>query len=579
MLRVIGIDFGTSSTYMNVKRYNGNQPDVDRFSYMPVMFNYGESSGRIESVVRENADGSFDFGDRNTELLPGSVIYREFKMQLESPDEAERNNAKRIVEAFFGFLYDTYTQQAGLLGESDDEEETLVSYPVKWKPETAAFMVSAAEKAGFKNVKGIDEATAAVSAVICRKIEEPDSADLFWLGEPQNLLLIDMGAGTTDLALCKFVITKDETTGGKKIMVESIATYPQSDDANAPTFGGREIDSVLTSYVAAYLRKCLDPSLSHMSEVIAAMPGQAKLWKERNVSPSLNKKQQVATCGYISPYLSMLSQPFPAFGRAEFEDMIADGLTGFSDMINRCLSSAQATYPEFEREGLDFVFLTGGHSAWYFTREMLAGKTDGCRIPAKSLVKVRENPNRIISLPNPQSTVSLGLVYNRLVDSLSIKGFSLDDWTDWIRFPPPPPPQDPASHIEAFVKEYPFGRSGAFDLHISVEGSNKRVQNKFSNNKYFAEHPEEKNIFFCAEQFKLGTSGIALTPTGIYWESFFNSGSIPWKRFYESHLFFAGSHTDHLMTDSTELPINSELTREIAKLLFAVKKELQAFFG
>ena len=57
MQRVIGIDFGTSTTYMSVKRYNGSQPDGDKFSYMPVMFNYGESSGYVASIVRENARG------------------------------------------------------------------------------------------------------------------------------------------------------------------------------------------------------------------------------------------------------------------------------------------------------------------------------------------------------------------------------------------------------------------------------------------------------------------------------------------------------------------------------------------
>ena len=35
MRRVIGIDFGTSTTYMNVKRYNGEQPDGDIYSYSP----------------------------------------------------------------------------------------------------------------------------------------------------------------------------------------------------------------------------------------------------------------------------------------------------------------------------------------------------------------------------------------------------------------------------------------------------------------------------------------------------------------------------------------------------------------
>ena len=42
MLRVIGIDFGTSSTYMNVKRYDLNRPTADSFNYIPVAFEHGE---------------------------------------------------------------------------------------------------------------------------------------------------------------------------------------------------------------------------------------------------------------------------------------------------------------------------------------------------------------------------------------------------------------------------------------------------------------------------------------------------------------------------------------------------------
>jgi len=61
MLRVIGIDFGTSTTYMNVKRYNGSEPDGDQFSYMPVLFKHG-ASGCVSTIIRENADIVHTFG-------------------------------------------------------------------------------------------------------------------------------------------------------------------------------------------------------------------------------------------------------------------------------------------------------------------------------------------------------------------------------------------------------------------------------------------------------------------------------------------------------------------------------------
>ena len=52
MIRVIGIDFGTSSTYMSVKRYNPEDPAEDSFNYIPVSFEHGESKGSLISVIR-----------------------------------------------------------------------------------------------------------------------------------------------------------------------------------------------------------------------------------------------------------------------------------------------------------------------------------------------------------------------------------------------------------------------------------------------------------------------------------------------------------------------------------------------
>lgn len=190
MQRVIGIDFGTSTTYMNVKRYDGDRPVEDQFSYMPVVFNYGQSSGFVASIVRENADGTFDFGENASEQLEGAKIYSEIKMLLESPDEAQRSEARRVFQKFFKFLRETYAQQSANLGAADDTEETILSYPVKWKEETVQFMLEAARAAGFQNVHGMDEATAAVSAVLCSNA----SSNLIYAGKPGYLMLVDMGA-------------------------------------------------------------------------------------------------------------------------------------------------------------------------------------------------------------------------------------------------------------------------------------------------------------------------------------------------------------------------------------------------
>ena len=402
MQRVIGIDFGTSTTYMSVKRYNGSQPDGDKFSYMPVMFNYGESSGYVASIVRENADGSFDFGEKAAEQLEGAKIYTEIKMLLESADEEKRQTARRITGEFFKFLYETYTQQATNLGGADDTEETVISYPVKWQKETADFMLDAARAAGFQNVRGMDEATAAVSTVLCHDTGK----GLLYADKPGYLMLIDMGAGTTDLVVCKYAA---RTGGG--IDVELVTSWPQS--ADEPTFGGREIDAALEGYVEDYLTKSLNPALAPMAHNFATIPGQAKKWKELNVSVNLAANKPVTVCGYISAYGPMLSGRFPAFDRKGFEELIRSGLKDYTHLVNDCLAKTAELDSGFAAAGLDLVILTGGHSAWYFAREIVDGTMVGY-LDSEALKAVREDKKRVVSLPNPQTTVSLGLVYSKL---------------------------------------------------------------------------------------------------------------------------------------------------------------------
>lgn len=403
MQRIIGIDFGTSTTYMNVKRYNGSQPLEDRFSFMPVEFNYGGASG-CSSVIRENADGTFDFGDKAGEDLAGSHIYKEVKMLLESPDEEQRVQARRITEQFFKFLYETYAQQTANLGSADDTEETIVSYPVKWKDETAQFMLDAAQKAGFQNVRGMDEASAAVFAVLCQNA----TSKLVCADKPGYLMLVDMGAGTTDMVICRYQADEHGS-----IKIELVSNWPRT--ADEPTFGGREIDVVLEKYVEDYMSDAVsDPVFAPMVHTLAAESGQAKSWKEKNVSPSLAANKPVDTCAYIGKYrATMLSKDFPAFDRKKFEQLAESGLHDYVRLLSGCLTDAAEKLPDFASAGLDLVILTGGHSAWYFAREIIDGTMSGY-LEHPALETIRSQKARVVNLPNPQTTVSRGLVYSKL---------------------------------------------------------------------------------------------------------------------------------------------------------------------
>ena len=81
-------------------------------------------------------------------------------------DHEKRAEARKLTEEFLAYMGKEYRAQSdgGHLGNSDDKERTIISYPVKWSEETKQFMVESAKKAGFPNVTGMDEARVSDSA-------------------------------------------------------------------------------------------------------------------------------------------------------------------------------------------------------------------------------------------------------------------------------------------------------------------------------------------------------------------------------------------------------------------------------
>lgn len=412
--RLVGIDFGTSTSVVRVKRYQDGEPIGDSYSSSGVTFGNGEGDTKAVTLVRRNEDGGYTCGAEAEEPVPGSTIFREFKMRLESPVPEEQAEARELTKAFFRYLFERYDHQRSDLGAIDDEERTLVSLPVKWREETRRFMGQAAKEAGFMNVTIMDEPTAALYAALCRKMGEINQQGLLRTGEPGYLLLVDMGAGTTDLAVCRYFVDgrPGEIIRADRIKNEIVVTWPEG--RNAATFGGREVDRVLEDYVESFLTGCGLPEAMAGQFVRGGGNSAAKRWKENSVSKLLNEGKQVETCAFIANVMMLLPQqkPFPAFGREAFERILGEGLEQFRGLVAGCLQRASEAEPEVLAKGLDLVVLTGGHSAWYFVEEMMNGTMPGLELP--QLERARREKSRVIRLTNPQETVALGLVYSQL---------------------------------------------------------------------------------------------------------------------------------------------------------------------
>ena len=392
--RIIGIDFGTSTSVMRVKRYRENgQPVDDRLYTAEVKFG---NSSLVPTLVRKMQAGEPYYGYDAQKEHKKSTLFDNFKVKLESPDPQEREQARALTEDFFTYLAKQYRDQStgGFFGEADEDEKTLISYPVKWSEETRSFMLDAAKKAGFKNVEGMDEAQAAITAVMVQSADYLSQRGYLHDGVPANILMADMGAGTTDLVLCRY-------TPGKSATYEILSVWPKDGGA---LFGGREVEGMLRDYLRGKL-----PEEDADMVMKKCKLNMFKSWKEDYVSPALARGEAVTECTDVETITELLEIDMEeyALDRAAFEKMAAQYLKGFPELVNGCLKDAGLSGDE-----VDLVLLTGGHSQWYFVREQLCGRLN--RFGEIGLGRIQTEPGRIIPVPRPQETVALGLVYRFL---------------------------------------------------------------------------------------------------------------------------------------------------------------------
>ena len=124
--RLIGIDFGTSSTFVKVKRYESNRPvDGGYLDFKSVIFDTGSGSSALPTVIQTVQDEAGQhswFGLEAEALRPGGVLHRNFKLELESRDPDKQTEARELTRQLFRFLFVKYREQRNFLGEVDDEE-------------------------------------------------------------------------------------------------------------------------------------------------------------------------------------------------------------------------------------------------------------------------------------------------------------------------------------------------------------------------------------------------------------------------------------------------------------------------
>lgn len=390
--RIIGVDFGTSTSVIRVKRYENGKPvgSGARLDTQKVF-------DLVPTVIQEMNGHRYYGEEALTPKGRNAIIYRGFKVDLESTDEEKREQARKLTEEFMAYLAAAYKtdSEGGHLGDSTDKERTIISYPVKWSDATKAFMLEAARKAGFPNVEGMDEAQAAINAVVVQNQEMLLSKKYLQEDLPATILLIDMGAGTTDLVLCRY-------TPGKQPKNEILATWPK--DGNI-LFGGQEVDELLRNWATE-----LFEDKTQAEFVLKRIPlEQFKAWKETEVAKLLANNETVEQFYTLDDLADMAGVALKPYNldRVALESWAESYLKQFPELVNGCLQSAEIT-----GEQVDLVVLTGGHSQWYFAKEIVAGKMP--QISPVILPQIAQNCSRIVQVAHPQETAALGMVFSPL---------------------------------------------------------------------------------------------------------------------------------------------------------------------
>lgn len=393
------IDFGTSMTVMQTldeAQYQAGSTDC-----RPIRFTQAQQAS-TPSLIRTDPTGRRDdcFG-ADARGLDWGTLWSNFKLLLRKDDAASREQATELVNRYFAYLYRCYTGERNKLYPNawDPEEETVVGYPVQWSETERGIILEAAKKAGFQNVRGKDEAEASVICALIHCQQALRQQGMLNPGRPLNILVLDMGAGTTDLAF----VSVSEENGKLKTALKGV--WPER--SHRDLFGGSSLDAALERYVAGWLAGCdltVMGDAANVQKLLSDTRPQLKEWKEQRVSPALEKGLSVSSHYLDSLHLipGLRLEPFPAIDRDSFETLAAEELTAFV----RGVASAP---PELLQQ-TELVILTGGNSQWYWVRDILTGKN--ARFDRVGLPLIVGRPERILTLPFSTEVVSRGLIYN-----------------------------------------------------------------------------------------------------------------------------------------------------------------------
>lgn len=429
--RIIGIDFGTSTTV--VKIYNSGQNDN--------IFTLTGSDGQEEIptiLFQRKSDGQLFVAaeaiSQISQNVEGETIDN-FKLKLISTNETEKDQAKEYTTFFLKYLYNLYVQNCNLneYGNCDfTRVKVYVSYPAKWPSFVRNDMIDCVISAGFgteDNVFGCDEPTAACIAALHEKTNELKAAGLCFENRTYKAMTVDMGAGTTDIVLCEYSIQN-----GKLCLNGKRFTYPTAESSRL--CGGHEIDVVLSEYCKKYL-KSIPVSGEVPAGTMAKCETEIKSWKDKPLSDGLKDNLAVLSPAFITNYIDIVkTYGIPmnsnirqfSIDRCLFERLTQNHWNNWRKLLEEAFLKARESGYQ-STDDIDIIILTGGHSQWYGVKDFFLGKAFANLSPMP-FKKILKYPQALVQCAKPSQTVAMGLC---LKDNAIVTATPLAN-NFWIQF-------------------------------------------------------------------------------------------------------------------------------------------------
>lgn len=410
---VIGIDFGTSTTVVRVLHYKEDGPDPqaafvtdidDRTDFIPTLVLERDVDGQTiwDSGIEANNIAK-QCKNRDVENFS---LYSNFKVDLVSNDKAKKEKAEKLTGKFFEFIVKRILtlKRSGKLTLLENVK-VCVSVPSKWPMDAREFMRDVVVKA-TKIVFDKEQEHITIGSVTI--VSEPEAAAKMTLLSPKgrelikgagkgtvNVLVLDMGAGTTDLSIFKLELTKCS-----QFKAFDVLSYPPAD--SDLWCGGGEIDKCL-------LKEVMCRGVKVKPERAIQKLNAIKLMKETGLSPVLRDNTSTFC---ISDQDGFETYQGEELDRVRFEKLTRE-LWG---RLHKLIKEACDTYNKKHNVGpadIDFVILTGGHSNWYCVEEFFKGQPLA-GWSSLGFKKIEKDANRILFDVNRSATVAEGLVRNDL---------------------------------------------------------------------------------------------------------------------------------------------------------------------